>query len=94
MFSKPDYIDILLKLIKSTSDLRKYFKIIIEKILENMNITKEDEVKQLKSKVAIISLFFAQTILKLTMNDIKELSERFLKKKILSFEQSDKEKLK
>ena len=56
-----------------------------------MNITKEDEIKQLKGKIVIITSFFAQTILKLTMNDIKELTERFLKKKILSFEKAEKE---
>jgi hypothetical protein len=59
-----------------------------------MNITKEDEIKQLRSKIIIVSSFFSQTILKLTMNDIKELTERFLKKKILCFEQNDKEKSK
>jgi len=83
MISKPDFVDIQLKMIKGTSDLRF--------VLENMKLTKEDEIKLLKQKIQIISGFFSQSILKLILNDIKELVTRFLKKKILRFEKEDNE---
>jgi len=56
--------------------------------LDNFKI-KTEEQKQLKERKKVISKFFFQTILKLALVDMKELTIRFLNKKILSFEQKD-----
>jgi hypothetical protein len=47
---------------------------------------KEEQKVLMKTKVMIINNFFSQTIIKLTLFDIKDLVDRFLKKKILLFE--------
>lgn len=73
--SKPDYIDNLMNLIRKTSDL--------EKILINF---KKDDSEIIREKKFIILDFFYHTVLKFTVKDLYDLSLRFIKKKIISFE--------
>ena len=47
---------------------------------------KDEQKASMKNKVMVINNFFSQTIIKLTLFDIKDLVDRFLKKKILLFE--------
>ena len=75
--SKPDYVKNLSKMITKTRD--------IELIFSNKNLKKEDSEK-LREKKILISMFFYNTVFKLTMQDMKDLTLRFLKKKLLSFE--------
>jgi hypothetical protein len=75
--SKPDYMDNLINLIKKTSDLEKIF---------NNNFFKKEELELLREKKFIILDFFYHTVLKFTIRDLYDLSLRFLKKKIISFE--------
>lgn len=77
--SKPDYIDVLLNFIKKTKDLEFIFTTLT-------NVLKKEEVDLLFEKRLITSMFMYNTIGKLVFNEIKELTSRFLKKKILGFE--------
>lgn len=75
MQSKPDYMDNLMNLIRKTTDL--------EKILNNF---KKDDSEVIREKKFIILDFFYHTVLKFTIKDLYDLSLRFIKKKIISFE--------
>jgi hypothetical protein len=77
LFSKPEYVQNLSKMISKTRD--------IEMIFSNKNLKKVDPEK-LKEKKICICMFFYNTVIKLTFQDIKDLTLRFLKKKILTFE--------
>jgi hypothetical protein len=75
--SKPDYMDNLLNLIKKTLDLEKIF---------TNNFLKKEDLEQFREKKFIVLDFFYHTVLKFTVRDLYDLSLRFLKKKIISFE--------
>lgn len=77
MNAKQDYLEIILKMIKKTYE--------IENIFENKNLKKEED-SVIRERKVQISMFFYHTILKLIMQDVKDLTLRFLKKKIISFE--------
>jgi hypothetical protein len=83
--ARPDYLDTLLGLIKKTNDLGKLFVFMPENIFNDI-IVKKEEVKKVEDKKLIISNFFYQTVVKFTLMDVKDLTLRFLKKKIISFE--------
>ena len=57
----------------------------LEIIFNKKNFKKEDN-DIIRDRKIQISMFFSNTILKLILKDIKDLTIRFLKKKILSFE--------
>ncbi len=71
LHSKTDYIDTLQRMTAKTKDF--------EVIFSNPILKKREKYQQ-------ISSFFFHTILKLIMQDVRDLSLRFLKKKYLSFE--------
>jgi hypothetical protein len=75
--TKTDYIDNILKMINKTKDLEIIFNNSVL-IKENCEILRERKIQ--------ISMFFYNTIFKLIMQDLRELTLRFLKKKYLSFE--------
>ena len=77
LLSKPDYIEVVLKMINMTKDL--------EIVFGNRNLNKEDS-ESLRERKVLISLFFYNVVFKLIMQDLKNLTMRFLKKKIISFE--------
>ena len=70
-------MDNLLNLIKKTSDLEKIF---------NNNFFKKEDIEQYREKKFIVLDFFYHTVLKFTIKDLYDLGLRFLKKKIISFE--------
>jgi hypothetical protein len=85
--SKTDYLDVLQKFIKKSKDISKKYLLInlIDSIFESTHI-KSLGADIIREKKFQITMFFYTTIIKLLMQDIKDLSTRFLKKKILSFE--------
>ena len=78
--SKPDYADVIQKFILKTKDIEFIFSTLA-------GLIKQDEVDLLFEKRLIISMFLYNTISKMIFSDLKELMIRFLRKKILSFEQ-------
>jgi len=76
LLSKPDFIETMHKLINSTKNLVT--------ILDNFK-TKPEEQKHLRDCKVLISGFFYNTILKLAMTDMRELSLRFFEQKIIEF---------
>ncbi len=81
--SKPDYSDVIQKFILKTKDIEFIFSTLA-------GLIKQDEVDLLFEKRLIISMFLYNTISKMIFSDLKELMIRFLRKKILSFEQKNK----
>jgi hypothetical protein len=77
LHSKTDYVENILKMINKTKDIEIIFN------NNNLKILNPD---MLKEKKLQISIFFYHTIFKLIMQDVRELTLRFLKKKYLSFE--------
>jgi hypothetical protein len=77
MHSKTDYVENILKMVNKTKD--------IEMIFNNNNL-KNLNPDLLRGKKLQISMFFYHTIFKLIMQDVRELTLRFLKKKCLTFE--------
>lgn len=77
LHSKPDYIKNLSKMIIKTKD--------IELIFNSKNLIRENP-DRLREKKIFISMFFYNTVFKLTLSDMKDLTLRFLKKKLLIFE--------
>ena len=75
--TKTDYIDNILKMINKTKDLE---------IIFNNSVLLKENCEILKERKIQISMFFYNTIFKLIMQDMRELTLRFLKKKYLSFE--------
>jgi hypothetical protein len=70
-------MDNLLNLIKKTTELEKIF---------NNTFFKKEDVEHIREKKFIILDFFYHTVLIFTIRDLYDLSLRFLKKKIISFE--------
>lgn len=84
--SKPDYLDIKIKLIKKAKNICKSFLNNFLVSIFDCTYSKNQNVDIIREKKLQISLFFYSTIVKLLLYDLKDLTSRFLKKKILSFE--------
>ena len=83
ILSKPDYAEVIQKFILKTKDIEFIFSTLA-------GLIKNEEVDLLFEKRLIISMFLYNTISKMIFSDLKELMVRFLRKKILCFEQKDK----
>lgn len=75
---KPDYFEIILKLIKKLNELKLIYSE-VNKTYGNKTV--------LMSKKSAISNFLYNFLFKLVFTDLQELTNRFLKKKIISFEE-------
>ena len=75
---KPDYIEIIIKLIKKLKELKSIYSE-INKIYSDKNL--------LQLKKHSISNFLYNFLYKILINDLKDLTFRFIKKKIISFEE-------
>lgn len=83
IISKPDYAELIQKFIMKTKDIEFIFSTLA-------GLIKKEEVDLLFEKRLIISMFLYNTISKMIFSDLKELIIRFLRKKILCFEQKEK----
>lgn len=75
---KPDYFDLVKKLSNKIPDMEKIY-LFLEQSVDNKD--------SLNKKVLVLNKFLYQCLFKLIIVDLQDLTMRFLKKKIISFEE-------